>query len=537
MLLWQAPSLLNPHLAQGLKDWTAARVCAEPLITFDNDGKASPVLAAEVPSVQNGGVAADGKSVTYKLKPGVKWADGEPFSADDVVTTYQFIADPASASSSAGMYANIDKVEAVDPGTVKISFKEPTGGWFVPFSGQNGQILPKHLIKEFIGAKSREAPLNMKLVGTGPYVVDDFKPGDLVIYKANPNYRDASKVGFERIELKGGGDAVSAARAVFQTGELDYAWNLQVEAAVLQDVSNGGKGDLLTEIGLGVEDIFLAFSDTTKETNGERGAPGTQHPILKDLKVRQAMVMAIDRKSIAAQLYGPTGAETANVLTVPTSFASKSTKVVFDIDGANRLLDEAGYKRGPDGIRVSPDGVRLKILYQTTTNSLHQKQQAIVKDGWQKIGIDTELKSIEAGVFTSSDPSNPDTYRRLSADAQTFASGTNSPFPTIVMQQFYTGKDNTKSWSQQSNKWSTPNFMKFQDDEYDKLFEQVLVELNPEKAAQLWQQLNDIVINKAAVIPLVDRKITAGKAKSLTGPALRTFDSDAWNIGEWRRTS
>ena len=108
---------------------------------------------------------------------------------------------------TAGTYRNIDKVEAVDPGTVKITFKEPTGGWFVPFSGSNGQILPKHLMKDFVGAKAREAPLNTKPIGTGPYVVDEFKPGDLVVYKANPNYRDAAKLGFERIEIKGGGDA------------------------------------------------------------------------------------------------------------------------------------------------------------------------------------------------------------------------------------------------------------------------------------------------------------------------------------------
>ena len=535
LLFWQAVTILNPHLSQGTKDYMAARISTEPLITIDNDGKIFPVLAAEVPSSQNGDLAPDGRSVTYKLKPGVKWADGQPFSADDVVFTHQFIADPTSSAVTAGNYANIDKVEAPDPGSVKITFKEPTGGWYVPFAGTNGQILPKHLMKDFIGAKSREAPLNTKLVETGPYMVEDFKPGDLVVYKANPNYRDAAKLGFERIEIKGGGDAVSAARAVFQTGEMDYAWNLQVEWPVLQEIMAGGKGDLLTGLGGGVEQIYFPFADTTKETNGERGAPGTQHPILKDIKVRQAMALAIDRATMVKQLYGETGAETSNVLTTPSNLASKNTRAVFDIDAANKLLDDAGYKRGPDGIRMTPDGVRMKVVYQTSINSLRQKEQAIVKDGWQKIGIETELKSIDAGVYFSSDPGNPDTYAHFSADVNMFTNSFGSPFPVNYMKTYYTGSDPSRTWGQKSNNWSGANFLKWKNDEYDKRFDQVLVELNPQKAAEMWQQLNDLVINDYADIPLVDRRSAAGKAKGLTGPDLRAFDDVTWNIGEWKK--
>jgi peptide/nickel transport system substrate-binding protein len=536
LLLWQAVTILNPHLSQGTKDYMAARCCTEPLITIDNDGKVVPVLVAEVPSAQNGGLAADGKAVTYKLKPGIKWADGQPFSADDVAFTYQFIADPASSAVTAGTYTSVDKVEAVDPGTVKITFKEPTGGWYVPFSGSNGQILPKHIMKDFIGAKSREAPLNTKLIGTGPYMVDEFKPGDLVTYKPNPNYRDAGKLGFERLEIKGGGDAVSAARAVFQTGEMDYSWNLQVEAPVLQDIMAGGKGDLLTGLGGGVEQIFFPFADTTQEVNGERGAPGTKHPFLSDLKVRQAMAMAIDRATLVKQLYGPTGAETSNTLTTPANLASKNTKAVFDLDGANKLLDEAGYKRGGDGIRVTPDGVRMKVVYQTSINSLRQKEQAIVKDGWQKLGIETELKSVDAGVFFASDPGNPDIFARFSVDAQMFTSTFESPFPVGYMNRWYTGPDPGRTWGQKSNNWSGRNFMKWKSDEYDKLFDQVLVELSPEKAATMWQQLNDLIINDVASVPLVDRKSVAAKAKTLTGPDLRAFDNETWNIAEWKKS-
>ena len=535
MLLWQAPTILNPHLSQGTKDYIAARCCTEPLMTVDGDGKFAPVLAAEIPSTQNGGLAADGKSVTYKLKPGVKWADGQPFSADDVAFTFEFINNKESSAVTSGTYANIESVQAVDPGTVKITFKEPTGGWYVPFVGGNGQILPKHAMKDFVGSKSREAPLNTKVFGTGPYMVDEFKPGDLVVYKPNPNFRDAGKGLFERIELKGGGDATSAARSVFQTGEFDYAWNLQVEAPVLQDIMSGGKGELVTAPGSGVEQIYFPFMDTTKEVNGERGAPGTKHPFLSDIKVREAMALAIDKETMVKQLYGPTGEATHNVLTTPGNLASKSTKQEFNIEKANKLLDEAGYKRGGDGIRMTPDGIRMKVVYQTSINSLRQKEQAIVKDGWQKIGIETELKSVDAGVFFSSDPGNPDIFARFSVDTQMFTSTFDSPHPVSYMNRWYTGKDPERSWGTKANNWSGRNFMKWKSDEYDKLFDQVLVELNPEKAATLWQQLNDLIINDVASIPLVDRKSTDAKTKALTGPALRPFDNLTWNIHEWKK--
>jgi peptide/nickel transport system substrate-binding protein len=405
----------------------------------------------------------------------------------------------------------------------------------VPFVGASGLILPRHAFDGFAGAAAKSAPFNMKPFGTGPYVVDDFAPGDHVTLVANPAYRQADRLGFGRIELKGGGDAVTAARAVLQTGEYDYAWNLQVEWPVLQDIMNGGKGDLLTSLGGGVEQVYFPFTDTTKETNGERGAPGTTHPFLGDLKVRQAMAMAIDRNTLVKQLYGDTGSVTANTLTTPASLASKNTKVVFDVDGANKMLDEAGYKKGGDGIRVTPSGVRMKVVFQTSINSLRQKEQAIVKDGWQKIGIETELKSVDAGVFFASDPGNPDIFPRFSVDTQMFTSTFDSPFPVGYMNRWYTGPDPSKSWGQKSNNWAGRNFMKWKNDEFDKLFDQVLTETNTEKATQMWQQLNDLIINDVASIPLVDRKSTAAKAKGLTGPDLRAFDNETWNIGDWKK--
>jgi peptide/nickel transport system substrate-binding protein len=231
-LWWQGATLLNPHFATGTKDQDGSRIFYEPLASWDPDGNLATNLAAEIPTLQNGGIAKDGKSITWKLKKGVVWHDGKPFTADDCVFTWEYCADPATASVSIGTYKDV-KVDKIDSHTVKVSFTKPTPFWADAFVGVRGMIIPKHLFDPFKGGKSREAPTNLKPIGTGPYKFADFKPGDVVRGELFSGYHMPNRPFFDTIEMKGGGDAVSAARAVIQTGEFDYAWNMQVEDEIL----------------------------------------------------------------------------------------------------------------------------------------------------------------------------------------------------------------------------------------------------------------------------------------------------------------
>jgi len=261
------------------------------------------VLAANVPSRANGQVAADGSSVTYKLKPGIKWADGRPFTADDVVSNFQFVANTSKPGRRrTGSYVNVAKVEPLDASTVKITFKVPTPAWYLPFVGLEGAIVPRHALDAYIGADARDAPFNLKPFGTGPYVVDSFRPGDLVVYSVNPYYRDPAKPAFGQVQLKGGGDATSAARAVLETGEYDYAWNLQVEWPVLQQIAAAGRGALVTAGGLGIEQIFCNMTDPNRMVDGQRSSLKAPHPYLTDVRVRQALALATDRRSPSSSM-------------------------------------------------------------------------------------------------------------------------------------------------------------------------------------------------------------------------------------------
>jgi peptide/nickel transport system substrate-binding protein len=530
LLYWQAPTILNPHLSNGFKDAEASRITLEPLASYDAAGNLVPVLAAEVPTLDNGGVAADGRSVTWKLKPGLKWSDGEPFSAADVVFTHQFVTDPAVAAISAATYEPIESVDALDETTVKITFKEPNPAWSNVFVGTEGMVLPRHSFAEYLGAKSREAPANLMPVGTGPYRVVEFKPGDVVIYEPNPNYREADSLGFTRLELKGGGDAVSAARAVLQTGDVDFAYNLQVEAPILEQLSAAGRGEVVANFGSLMERILINFSDPNADVDGERSHISKPHPFLTDPAVRRALSLATNREAIATQLYGPTGKPTANFLVAPESFSSPNTSYEFDLAAAQQALEDAGWTDSDgDGIR-DKNGVPLKILFQTSVNPLRQKTQEILKQAWESIGFRVELRSIDASVFFDSSPTNPDNTGHFYADLQMYTTGNTNPDPGSYMKTYLCSEI-----AQKANNWSKDNVSRYCNPDYDALWQQVARELDPEARRQIFVQMNDLLVKDIAVIPLVHRAETAGVGDRLAGVNLTPWDLNTWNIAEWTR--
>ena len=544
LLLWQAPTTLNPHFADGIKDQTASRIVYEPLASFDRDGNLVPFLAAEIPSLQNGGVAPDGKSVIWKLKHGVKWSDGEPFTAKDVVFTYNFITNPDVKSTSRESYKLVSGVEAIDDYTVKVTFKDVDPSWYLPFVGVKGMIIPEHVFAQYNNANAATAPANMEPVGTGPYIAKEFRTEDVlligedvvntvkIIYEPNPLYRDASKLSFKHVVLQGGGDATVAARAVLQDGIVDYAWNLQVEDKTLAEMEakGNGKGKVMPLFGSYVERLMINFTDPNKETaEGERSSREFPHPFLTDLQVRRALALAVDRPSIAA-LYGRTGRPTANILVSPSSYASSDTSYKFDLAEAAALLDQAGWKDSDgNGVR-DKDGVELAVVYQTSINPVRQQTQDIIKKAWEALGVRVEKKMIEASVFLGSKNESTNTRRHFYADVEEYAYGNKSPDPGAYMAGWVCAEA-----AQQKNGWSGLNFGRYCNTEYDDLFQQSATEVDPEKRRALFVKMNDVLIADAAVIPLVHWADTSGIAADLEGYNATPWDSETWNIAEWHR--
>jgi len=528
-LWWQAPTLLNPHFANGTKDQDASRIFYEPLASYDPDGNLVPVLAAEVPSPQNGGVSKDGLSVTWRLKKNVTWHDGKPFTADDVVFNWEYVNDPGTSAVTIGQYRDIAKIDKLDSHTVKLSFKTPTPFWSAAFCGPTGMIIPKHLFQPFKGDKSREAPTNLKPVGTGPYRFVDFKPGDIVRGELHPTYHVANRPFFDQIEMKGGGDAPSAARAVLQTGEFDYAWNMQVEDEILRRWEQGGKGRADIVSGGNIEHIQLNNTDPWTEVDGERSSIKTKHPTLSDPAVRQALNVLVDRGSIQEEIYGRTGIATANFVNAPARYVSKNTKWEFNVDKASQILDAAGWKRGADGIRAK-DGKKLKFVYQTSINAPRQKTQQIVKQACTKAGIDVELKSVTANVFFSSDPANLDTFPHFSTDLQMFTTTMTQPDPQRFMDQFV-------SWevASKENKWAGRNPTRWRSEEYDRTWKAAEAEMDPVKRAAHFIKMNDLLIQNIVVIPVVFRPRVAAVSNRMRDVVQSGWDGDFWALAYWSK--
>jgi peptide/nickel transport system substrate-binding protein len=363
--------------------------------------------------------------------------------------------------------------------------------------------------------------------------VVEFKAGDIIIYEPNPNYWDTGKPYFKRVELKGGGDAVSAARAVLQTGDADYAYNLQVEGNILKQLEAAGKGKVVANFGPYVERIMLNFTNPNQATaEGERSSIQFPHPFFTDKKVRQAFNLAIDRDTISNQLYGPTGRPTAQILVAPQRYKSDKISYEFNLEKAAALLDEAGWKdSNANGIR-DKNGVEMQVVFQTSVNPVRQKTQEIVKQGLESIGVKVELKSIDASVFFSGDPANTDTLNHFYADLQMLNTGNDSPDPQAHMK-WWTCEEIT----QKANNWQKSNYARYCNPEYDKLWQQATTELNPQKRAELFQKMDELLSTDVAILPIVDRANTQGVSNRLTGVEPSPWDANTWDIKNWQRSS
>jgi len=526
ILMWDGPTLLNPHFGRGLRDFTASRIFYEPLAAPTAEGTYAPVLAEDVPSVRNGGLARDGQWVIWRLKKGVQWHDGAPFTADDVVFNWEFATDPATASSSRGDYDQVARIDKLDPYTVKVVFKKPQPFWPVVFTGDG--LIPRHVFAAARGAGAREAVGMIKPVGTGPYRLVEFKPGDMIRAELNPSYHVPNRPYFDRLEIKCGGDSVGAARAVLQTGEYDFAYYVLVEEEMLRRIEQGGKGRVLAVPSSGVSHIQLNQSDPWREVDGERSNPKAPHPFLAEAPVRAALGLLVDRVSIQEHLIGRTGQITSNFLNSPERYRSRGTAWEFNVDRANQILDQAGWVRGADGVRAK-DSRRLKMLFQGATNATVQKIQAVVKQAAARAGIEIEVKAVPASVFFSADANNPDTNVRFLADLQTYTVFTGLD-PLLFMAQFTSWEIPTRE-----NKWTGRNLTRFRSPDYDRLWRQAEGEMDPLKRAGLFIRMNDLVIQSGIVIPVTWRNVLHAAGNQLAGIELNGWDSIFSRIAYWYR--
>ena len=491
IIYWQAPSILNPFLSGGTKDVESASLVIEPLARFNETGALVPWLVDEIPTVENGGVAADLTSITWKITPGIVWSDGSPLTSADVKFTYDYCTHPEGGCAQVTKFEGVSSVETPDDLTVIVNFEKSTPYPYGPFVGGESPIIQAAQFADCLGAKAPECTVeNFNPIGTGPFVVDEFRPNDVITMSANENYREPGKPAFGKLTFKGGGDATAAGRAVMETGEFDYAWNLQLAPDVIAQMEAGGKGTPVAGFGPLVERIMLNNTNPDPSLSADERSVIKPHPFLGDPAVYKAMSMAIDRPLLVEIGYGKAGKVTCNWVPAPAAFNSTSMSCdTQDIAGANAMLDAAGIVDSDgDGVREK-DGVPLKILYQTSTNAVRQDFQALIKQWWSEIGIETELRNLDASVFFGGDPGSPDTFQKFYADVEMYANTFNGTDP-----QAYLGNGLCDKAPSPATQWQGENVSRFCMEEFDAIHAELSNTADIAKRGELAAQLNDMAI-------------------------------------------
>jgi peptide/nickel transport system substrate-binding protein len=533
IIYWQAPSILNPYLSGGTKDIESAALVIEPMGRYDQNGDMVPYLAAEIPTVENGGVSKDLTSITWKLKEGLLWSDGSAVTSADLVFTADYCMDPEGGCAQLEKFDGVVSVEAIDTLTTKVTFKEAKPNPYGPFMGGQSPVIQAAQFADCTGARAPGCTAeNFGPIGTGPFVVTDFKPNDVIQMVANDNYRTAGKPAFASLTFKGGGSAEASGRAVMETGEYDYGWNLQLAPDVIAKMAEGGKGTPISAFGALVERLEMNLTNPSPDLPPEtRSTVAEPHPFLSDQAVREALSMAIDRQELVDVGYGDAGRPTCNLVPAPALYASDNTGCLTqDIAGANAMLEAAGWVKGSDGIRAK-NGVRLSILYQTSTNAVRQDFQALIKDSWNQIGVETELRNLDASVFFGGDAGSPDTYQKFYADIEMYANVFDGTDPQAYLAAYRCGNE-----PKPSSQWQGPNINRFCDPAYDAMIDELARTGDLARRGELGKKMNDMLTKDSFVIvPLVDRGRVSAHANSLGGVILNTFDSETWNVADWYR--
>ncbi|MBK4216338.1 peptide ABC transporter substrate-binding protein [Paracoccus caeni] len=535
IIMWQAPSTMNPYLSGGTKELVASSMTLEPLAVMTPQGELMPRLVVEIPTLDNGGIAEDLKSVTWKLQEGLKWSDGSPVTSADVVFTGEYCMDPAGGCSQLAKFEGVESIEAVDDLTIKVNFVTAMPDPYSAFVGANTPIIQK---AQFENCKGANAPTctdqNFNPIGTGPFKVTRFLTNDVITFEANPEFRDASKPAFATATIKGGGDAVAAARSVLETGEYDYAWNTQLAPDVIAGMEAMGKGKVSAAFGSLVERIHVNLTDPSSSLpEGERSTTAHPHPFLSDPAVRQALSMAIDRTLLTEIGYGTSGQPTCNYVPAPEAWASDNTECLTqDIEGAKALLEQAGWVDDGSGVRAK-DGVQLKMVFQTSVNAVRQDFQALIKQWWSEIGIETELKTVDASVFFGTDAGSPDTLQKFYADVEMYADNFEGGNPAPYLAKWTCDKAPGPN-----NQWQGENISRYCDEAYDKLMGELGAIGDPTERAQAGRKLNEMLTKESnAIIPLVYRGTAAAHSNTLGGVELNAWDSEIWNVADWHRLS
>jgi peptide/nickel transport system substrate-binding protein len=518
MAVWQSPITLNPLLGtQTVMDEVNVFII-DGLTKVTPDGARIPNLAKEVPSVQNGGVSADGKTITYKLVEGVKFSDGAAFTCDDVKFTWQAWMTPGVGVVSTTGYDQIETVDCPNPTTTVVKYKN----FYAPYLALFNEILPKSA-GDPKGMK--DWAFNRKPIGTGPFKLDEWQADSFITLSRNPNYREAGKPYLDQVVIR----IVPSSEVAMQllsSGEVDIMWNnTEADYPLLEKMAGVKISDPLQ---IGGERLFLNMAE-----NKDPSDPKKPHPILSDVKVRQAIEYGINKQRIIEKLLFGKAKPGTNEINAGFFQCADFKPRGFDVAQAKKLLDEAGWVPGSDGIRVSkgsktaPDGTRLRLKYATTSgNKLREDSQVLVVEDMKAIGIELYIENAPSSVVIGSwDGGSP--RRHGNFDIIMYTTNAALDPHSQMMNLFY-----SKNIPSETNKGGV-NYTRFNDPQVDALLEKASAEPDINKRRDLYCQVVKTGQDTTNMIYLYQRLDMDSYRDKLLGWVPNAWDNNGWNAEDW----
>jgi peptide/nickel transport system substrate-binding protein len=500
----QEVTVLHPLMTANEVDQGVWWNLFSPLWALDSQGKFVPVLAKAVPTVENGGISADGLTWRVELRKDVKWHDGKPMTSEDVRYSLNLMKNPGFKARNRTAFELITSVAVEGDHVITWRLKEP----FAPLTSVLSWtfIVPSHILSQFPDPNAPQ--FSAAPVGTGPFKFVSRKTGDNVILEANPHYF-GKPAGVNRLIFKYVPD-LNALYTQFKTGEIDYVGLQGIPANFYQEAA-ALRGRRVHQAPLpSVENLTLNLA----------------HPALADRAVRKALNIAIDRESICKLVYYglPTP---ANSYLPPSHWAFNRNlpKPEYDLKKAAAMLDQAGWVKGPDGIRVK-SGVRLSFTNSTTTgNQLRAQTQQLIADDFKKIGVEMLIKNMVAAVLWA------DFWR-------------NSEFDSLMTSTTYTiasDPDVTHRFASSAipkQTGSGSNVSQYKNVGVDTLLARARQEYNVGKRKEIYAKVQELIADDLPFLPLFNPVYVEGTKVGLDGyaPNVNTL-SNTWNASSWRWTA
>ncbi len=518
--IWQEPANLAPYYQNQTVQSVVLDNVVEGLLQTQANGEYAGLLAESLPTVANGGVkvSADGKKmdVTYKLKPGIKWSDGVPLTSADVRFTWQLLMTDPKVTTREG-YDQIESIDTPDDLTVVMHYKS----LYAPYPGRFGYIYSKHsLEKEPAAPDYSKSDYVRKPLGTGPFMVTDFRPGESITLQRNPNYRVPGQPYLDKIIFKSVPTS-TVAIAQLKAGEVQAMWNLLESETV--DLEKDPNIKLSVVPGPSVERIEMNTAENKDMTD-----PNSKHPVLSDINVRRALIYATPKQAIIDKLlFGK-----AKPGTSPVSQGWASPKDVtqesYDPKRANELLQQAGWVKGTDGIRAK-GGVRASLTITSTTgNSTREKIEQVLIDEYKQIGVELKIKNEPSSVLLSGSWAQGDQRKRGSFDLVMYGSS-----PDIDPHQTVSQRYTSQNIPSTANNGSGQNYTRVKNAQMDAAVAEAGSTLDFDKRKTAYATALKILNQEAVIIWLYDRARIDGARVGLEGWKGNPWQNFVWNSQEW----